>query len=339
MTLEISKFGSKVKVVINGDDDAYYFDQSSVDLSYNSTSNTISFTGKGFNYPPIPIANVTIGGVVITSQSVFETQVAAVFLKANSGTGGTASTAPEATAYFTRFAAAGGTLTPTHQAAINTCINTLKANELYRNIVEMGLMHGGSAATNALGFKNAHNLIFNNTWVHDATGSKGTLASNPYARTGIIPSDELSLNNMALTVGLAEDSTNGGDVLSASTSASQICRINISGTPSIVADFGASTERVSGTLTTSIGLLTVSRTSISRVDIYQNAVNKGFLTTTQTGALPNYELYLNALNTIGTPANASDKKINFWCVASGRTAAEETIFINAIQTCLTALGK
>jgi len=91
-SLVITKVGGKVKVIIDGGA-SLYPDGGKVDLTYSATGNTIAydFTHLGVRYKKnaIAIALVTIGGVVIDSQATFDTQIAAVFLKANTGSGTT----------------------------------------------------------------------------------------------------------------------------------------------------------------------------------------------------------------------------------------------------------
>lgn len=79
MTIAITKVGSKAKIVSDGYD-VQYFELSAVNLIYNTSRSTIDVkVGDSDSYPPTAIANVTIGGVVITDQTVFDTQVAEVF--------------------------------------------------------------------------------------------------------------------------------------------------------------------------------------------------------------------------------------------------------------------
>jgi hypothetical protein len=80
MTIAITKVGSKAKMVVDSGYDVIYHDLSSVNMIYNTANNTVDVWIKGGDsYPPIPIANLTISGTVITSQAVFDTQLALVF--------------------------------------------------------------------------------------------------------------------------------------------------------------------------------------------------------------------------------------------------------------------
>jgi len=87
-TLAITNIGSKYKVVINSSIQPIYT-SSPMKLTYNTVNNTVDVCfvtedNSPCYYTAIPIANLSLGGVVITNQTVFETQVASVFLNAGS---------------------------------------------------------------------------------------------------------------------------------------------------------------------------------------------------------------------------------------------------------------
>jgi len=87
-TLAITNIGSKYKVVINSSTQPIYT-SSPMKLSYNTVNNTVDVgfvteDNSPCYYTGIAIANLSLGGVVITNQTVFETQVASVFINAGS---------------------------------------------------------------------------------------------------------------------------------------------------------------------------------------------------------------------------------------------------------------
>lgn len=83
MTIELSKVGGKCKIVVNSGATALYVNLADVSLTYTATADTISVMAKvagDYNsYKNLPIANVTMATVVVTNQTVFETQLALVF--------------------------------------------------------------------------------------------------------------------------------------------------------------------------------------------------------------------------------------------------------------------
>lgn len=84
--LNISRIGNLVKIVLAGANDTYYVELRNISLTYNATDNVIfvswSVRGAAYNYK-FPIASVTINGVVITNQTVFDTQAATLLLTAS----------------------------------------------------------------------------------------------------------------------------------------------------------------------------------------------------------------------------------------------------------------
>lgn len=107
MTISLAAEGSKCKTILNGAS-SLYSALSDVTFQYNP-DDTVSVYIKTFSpagYRNIPIASITIGGVVITSQAVFDTQVAAVFPNA----GGSAITTLTTTGTSGAATLSGGTL-------------------------------------------------------------------------------------------------------------------------------------------------------------------------------------------------------------------------------------
>src|SRR4051812_37887508 len=96
-TIAITKVGSKAHIIIDSGVLEYYVNLENVNMWYNTTDTdniglSFSMGPNDYFYPANPIASVTIGGVLITDQTVFNTQIAAVFLSAGASalpTGGT----------------------------------------------------------------------------------------------------------------------------------------------------------------------------------------------------------------------------------------------------------
>jgi len=87
-TLAITNVGNMYKVIINSSTQPIYT-SAPMKLSYNTINDTVNvgFVAEDatpYYYTSIPIANLSLGGVVITNQTVFETQVASVFINAGS---------------------------------------------------------------------------------------------------------------------------------------------------------------------------------------------------------------------------------------------------------------
>ena len=82
MNILITKVGNRVKIVNDELGNTDYLAQQDVILRYIVTDSTILLTlstANGQKSHRLPIARVSVAGVVITNQSVFDTQVALVF--------------------------------------------------------------------------------------------------------------------------------------------------------------------------------------------------------------------------------------------------------------------
>lgn len=86
MAFILKKTGVKCRITTDGI--SYLPNLSDLDIIYNSVGDTISFSFENFSHSGIAIAEVTIEGVLITSKTVFDTQIAIVFLEANNSAGG-----------------------------------------------------------------------------------------------------------------------------------------------------------------------------------------------------------------------------------------------------------
>jgi len=87
-SISISKNGGKCEVALDGGPQYFEVSPIKVDLGFNTNTNYINVyfpIQDGIFAQAFPMASVTLGGVVITSKSVFDTQVAAVFPNTNSG--------------------------------------------------------------------------------------------------------------------------------------------------------------------------------------------------------------------------------------------------------------
>jgi len=101
MNIEITKIGNRCKIAISGEDEVFYPDLKNVDIGFNSATDEISLffkcNGGVYEYA-MAMANATLEGEVITSQQVFDTQMAVLFPNVNSGSGGSGMSADLQTA-------------------------------------------------------------------------------------------------------------------------------------------------------------------------------------------------------------------------------------------------
>ena len=107
--------------------------------------------------------------------------------------------------YFTEVANQGGTLSIAEKNSINTFYVDMKSNGLYTQMKGFWLFMGGVEASHALDGKNpttGYNLGFattGNAWTHSNAAGSGNIrisgGSGGYARTGIIPWNDLTLGD------------------------------------------------------------------------------------------------------------------------------------------------
>lgn len=87
MATVITNAGGRCKILIDNNDTALYPSAGSVTMNYSQAANTVFLFFKtdigSYSYNNIPIANLSILGVTITSIAVFDAQIAALFYTSN----------------------------------------------------------------------------------------------------------------------------------------------------------------------------------------------------------------------------------------------------------------
>jgi hypothetical protein len=94
MTATLKALGKRIAVDLVGTNEIFYVDPTDIGMVFDSATNNIAlhFVCQNVGYDfTFPMASVTMAGTVITSQSVFETQLGVLFPNTNSGSGGSGS--------------------------------------------------------------------------------------------------------------------------------------------------------------------------------------------------------------------------------------------------------
>lgn len=213
------------------------------------------------------------------------------------------------------------------------------------NMSAMYLYIGGTANTHAI------NAItpgtFNLTFIGSPTQSSsgfGTLnGTTQYARTGLIDSTSLSINNVHISAKSSTNSATGTKIyIGAAVSTTQRTFIDYLTTSS--ANVGdchsniAGTGRCIGTTNSTLGWICMDRISNIRMDLYYNATSEANSLLT-AGTQPNIEFYLGALNNAGVAANFSDFLYTFHSIGSSLGQSKATSLNNALNTLQTALNR
>lgn len=223
------------------------------------------------------------------------------------------------------YIATAGITDQVEKSAANYFVRQFKIYGLWDKSIAIYPMLGGTASSHS------YNLVdtstFQITWVGSpAPTHSGGLGvqfdgTQNYGKTGIIPSVDMTIHSSALSAYSRTDLNNNGPSIGVSTSAQQQLLIqhrNAGNLKSII--YGSDVFQES--VTDSIQLSTITKTSAASVQGFQRGVQVGATLTTAAGTLPTHELYLAALNSSGTAANFWGSQVPFAAIFSGLTEQE-----------------
>jgi hypothetical protein len=254
--------------------------------------------------------------------------------------GGAVAYDTDAQAYFT----ANTTITSdADKNAINTFYLGLKSDGVYTKIKAMYLPIWGSASSSKWNLIN--NRTFDLTFATGMTFTSSGITSNGttgYANTNFLPSTNLSSNSVHLNfysrsnidaftfdVGAKNGSFGGNPTLGIISRAS--------GSMFSYANVNESTNRLINTNASSLGLHTMSRNGTTTVTHFRNATSLGSGVRTEL-IVVNFNLFICAQNTTGTPSLYSTRQCAFTSVGDGLSNAEVTNFYNRVNTLMTYFG-
>ena len=250
----------------------------------------------------------------------------------------------DAQAYFT----ANTTITSAaDKNAINTFYLGLKTDGVYTKIKAMYLPIWGSAASSKWNLVNPldTDAAFRLTFATGMTFTSSGMTSNGttgYANTNFLPSTNLSSNSVhlnfysrsnidAFTVDVgAKNGSFGGNPTLGIISRS-------SGSMYSYANVNENTNRLINTNASSLGLHTMSRNGTTTVTHFRNATSLGSGVRTEL-IVVNFNLFICAQNTTGTPSLYSTRQCAFTSVGDGLSNAEVTNFYNRVNTLMTYFG-
>jgi hypothetical protein len=264
---------------------------------------------------------------------------AAHSILARSASGGAVD--PDAQAFIT----AAAITDPTQQSAINTLVVDLKGYSIWTKMEALYPIVGGSASSHKFNLKNpldtngAFRLDFLGGWIHSSTGALPN-GTNAYARTYLIPSTTLSLNNSHLSFYSLTNATGSknnssmGSVNGLSSYHSILLKDNTNNA-SFVIDKG----NASFVNTNSTGFYIASRTANNSLKAYKNNSLVATDTTTITALSNPFNIFIGATNSMNTPELFDLKRCAFASIGDGLTDAEALNFYTAVQAFQTTLGR
>lgn len=251
---------------------------------------------------------------------------------------------PDAQAFFNAETAAGVTLTPTQQNAINQWVVDAKAAGIWTKFKAVYPMVGGTATAHKFNLINpadtnaAFRLVFIGGWTHSATGATPN-GTNGYANTFLNTSTQLTLTSTHLSFysrtllrGTNVDIGCGQVVPPYNALELAVARIFYAGTED---SFYAPSFT---TTTDARGFWLGSKRSNTDREVYLNGNSQATKTLSDTTAYPNLTLFLGAINR-GTPNLYSAKECAFASIGDGLSDAEALAYYNAVQTFQTTLGR
>jgi hypothetical protein len=199
---------------------------------------------------------------------------------------------------------------------------------------------GGTSASNSFNLKNpaAYQITWGGSMAFSSSGITGDGASG-YGNTGFNPTTSggnYSLNSAS--IGVFSQTNN----LELSTV------IGYAGPPNASIGFNGAQEQFNGLnsaaytagagMATTKGFTAISLISGPTLTCYQTDGGGGPYTQ-QAATLPNGNLFVLALNSLGTPAHFSSKTLSFAFIGGGLTGTQVAALQTAVTTFNTALGR
>jgi hypothetical protein len=244
---------------------------------------------------------------------------------------------PDATAYLAAVVAAGGTVTPTIETAVDTLFTDLKSYGVYSKLAAFYPIVGATQAAHAVEGKNpggAQNLTFSGSWTHTNKGMKPTtLSTSNYADTQYLPTSLNPNSNHMFGYFNQSGGANGYD--GAGTSPYFLL-----GHSAFEFFSSAAIVSAAGNLTT-YGAILGTRTSSSVTKILGSLDGSAFIQRSNVRATPpttypSSSITLGKANPAGFP-NAD--RYAFWSVGDGLTDAEGLDYYNAVLAFQTSLER
>lgn len=246
----------------------------------------------------------------------------------------------DAKAFFDRVMAAGGTLSLTEQNAVNQLVIDLKANSLWTSMQAIYPMVGVSAAACAQNLKSSSFTgTFSGGWTFESTGVTGN-GSNAYMDTGLNPNATLSQNSSHLSYYSRSNfgATTVGDIGSLSTVPTSYFHAHIRYSGDAYYMLLASNVVPTISNNSTLGFFNGNRNSSTNISHFRNGTNLGNATVTSV-ALNTLNVYINAHNRNGSPAEYSNKQCAFASIGAGLSDGQASNFYTNIQTFQTSLSR
>ena len=244
----------------------------------------------------------------------------------------------DAAAFFT----AASITDNTQKNAVNTLVLDLKSASIWTKMKALYPVVGGVASAHAVNLKQpgTYNLTFATGWTHSSTGMTPNGAT--YANTNLKPAIDLAgkQNNTHLSYYSRTNNTGLYDIGHSWSLETSLIYLQARAADG-KSYFRLNSQNAGGTessqtVTDSLGLFTINRTSSNVQSIIKNSTKYNF--NVNSFGLPNNDIFL-ALLFINPNYYYGNKQCAFASIGDGLTDAEASSFYTAVQNYQTTLGR
>lgn len=246
---------------------------------------------------------------------------------------------PDATAFFLRVTAAGGSLTNTEKTAVNNLVLDMKAANIWTTMKAVYPMVGASAAACAQNLiSSSFTGIFNGGVTYASSGVTPN-GLNAFMNTNFIPSVYFTSNNSSIGVYSRTNNINDnvffGTEISGITRTFMFVKYTALGTSQI--QLNSSTNSAPLILNSS-GLITVNRNIANQQKVYQNGILISTIAALENG-FSTVPLYIFADNNNGNAQYFSNRQLAFVYISNGLTDTNSLNLYTAVQAFQTTLSR
>lgn len=246
----------------------------------------------------------------------------------------------DAIAYLAALTSAGITPSATQIQAAHFFAKACKWANIWTKFTAVYPFIGGTAATHAVNMKTpgTYTITWNGTVTHNSNGITGN-GSNGYGDTGLNANTVLTLNSNHVSVySRTNSSVTSTDIGCWDTGPSKRIEIYSRYTDGLLYTANGSGTESSATVPDSFGITIASRTTSSLMGMYRKGMKLKAPTTAST-ALAGYNIYISAVNAIGSATNYSSRNLAFASIGSGLSDTDATNLSSIVQSLQTILGR
>ena len=204
---------------------------------------------------------------------------------------------------------------------------------------------GGNATKHSYNFANTalYQITWNGGITHAATGVLGN-GTNGYGNTNLFPSSIFSVGNLGATYySRTNRQKDYGFPFGCQTNFStpdSFMMLARDTTNTMYARIGSyAFVSTTATVTDSSGIFTGNRTNAVNQQIYRNGTQIGSSAVASITIPASFEIYILALNQVGTASFFDNEEFGFMAFHDGLTSGEVTTLYNAINTFKTTLSR